>query len=166
MQILGNIAEQKTPDCAIVNANDGKTLIAQFDPHTLNAIAPGDPVCVEPTGQNVSPFYRITGRSRCDYYRRYWREDSGGPCEGWGGSAFLFEVHSDGWVARQIQLFDNGRLLVYDEICSDDAYGGRSTVRLEASEYEPFRITRDDFFQYWDPDASTNRGQQQRIKEP
>jgi hypothetical protein len=38
----------------------------------LKTIAPGDPVCVEPTGQKVSPFYRITDRAICNYYRRYW----------------------------------------------------------------------------------------------
>jgi hypothetical protein len=156
--MLGNIAEQHTPDCAIVNTNDGKRLIAHFDPHTLKTIGPGDPVCVEATGQGVSPSYQITARSICNYYCRDWSEDSAGLCQGWGGSRFLFEVHRDGWVVRQIQLFDNGCFLLYDEIRDEDAYGGRSTVRLDGNEYEPFRITQDEFFEHWDPDASMNRG--------
>ncbi len=156
--MLGNIAEQHTADSAIVKTNDGKACIAHFDHHKLKAIAPGDPVCVEPTGQKVSPFYWITDRAICNYYRRDWSEDSGGLCEGWGGSTFLFEVHSDGLVARQIQIFDDGRFLLYDEICDQDGYGGRSTERLDPIEYEPFRVTRDEFFRLWDPDASVNRG--------
>ena len=77
---------------------------------------------------------------------------------GWGGSTFLFEVHADGWVSRQIQVFDDGRFILYDEIVDQDAYGGRSTERLDGREYESFRITKAEFFQYWDPDASVNRG--------
>ncbi|WP_442509393.1 hypothetical protein SH528x_000962 [Novipirellula sp. SH528] len=156
--MLGNIAEQNTNDSAIVKTNDGKTLIAQFDHRKLKNIAPGDPVCVEPTGEEVSPFYWITGWAICNYYRRYWSEDSGGLCVGWGGSTFLFEVHTDGWVSRQIQLFNVRRFILYDEICDQDGYGGRSTERLDPNEYERFRITRDDFFQQWDPEASVNRG--------
>jgi hypothetical protein len=156
--MLGNIAEQNTDDSAIVKTNDGKTVNSHFDPHKLKTIAPGDPVCVEPTGRRASPFYWITEQAICDYYRRYWAEDSGGLCAGWGGSTFLFEVHADGWVSRQIQVFDDGRFILYDEIVDQDAYGGRSTERLDGREYESFRITKAEFFQYWDPDASVNRG--------
>ena len=61
-------------------------------------------------------------------------------------------------MSRQIQIFDDRRFILYDEICDEDAYGARSTVRLDGNEYEPFRITQDEFFQHWDPDASVNRG--------
>ena len=155
--MLGNIAEQNTDDSAIVNTNDGKTCIAQFDHHKLRTIAPGDPVVVHPTGNQTSPYW-ITERATCHYFRRYWAEDSGGLCEGWGGSTFLFEVHTDGFVARQIQMFDNGAFILYDEICDQDEYGGRSTEKLDVAEYGPFRITRAEFFDRWDPDGSFNRG--------
>jgi hypothetical protein len=161
--MLGNIAEQNTYDSAIVKTNDGQTLIAHFDHHKLKTIAPGDPVCVESTGQKVSPFYWITDRAICNYYRRYWSGDSGGLCKGWGGSTFLFEVHNDGCVSRQIQLFDDGRFILYDEICDEDAYGARSTVRLDGIEYDSFRISQEEFFQHWNPDASVNRGLNWRI---
>ena len=156
--MLGNIAEQNTPDSAIVNTNCGKNVIAKFDAHKLRTIAPGDPVCVEPTGNDKSPFYWITSRSNCNYYRRYWDADSGGLCADWGGSTFLFETHEDGWVARQIQLFDNGHFVLYDEIVAEDKYGGRSTVPLDLTDFEHSLTTPDDFFHHWEPDTSINRG--------
>ena len=155
--MLGNIAEQNTDNSAIVNTNDGKTCIASFDHHSLRNIAPGDPVVVNPTGRKTSPFYWISASAPCTYYRRYWEEDSGDLCSGWGGSHFLFEVHTDGCVSRQIQLFDNGKFLVYDEICEEDEFGGRSTVPLDLAEYEAFTISKGEFFDHWDPDSSENR---------
>ena len=156
--MLGNIAEQNTQDIAIINTNCGKTVVASFDPHKLKMIAPADPVCVEATGNNGYPFYWITDLSPCNYYERYWPGDSGGLCAGWGGSTFLFETHKDGWVARQIQRFDNGHIILYDEIVTEDGYGGRSKVPLDLAEFAQSRTTRDGFFQYWDPDTSINRG--------
>lgn len=156
--MLGNIAEQNTHESAIINTNCGKTVIAGFDPHKLKTLAPGDPVCVEETGSSRHPFYWITELSTCNYYERYWADDSGGLCTGWGGSTFLFETHVDGWVARQIQRFDNGNIILYDEIVTEDAFGGRSTVPLELADFAQSRTTRDSFYQYWDPDASINRG--------
>ncbi len=156
--MLGNIAEQNTVESAIVNRNDGKSCIAHFDHQQLRTVAPGDPVVVESTGRKTPPFYWISAIATCHYFRRYWSEDSGGPCAGWGGSNFLFEVHEDGYVSRQIQLFDNGKYIVYDEICDEDKYGARSTVALDLVEYVPFSIAKSEFFDHWDPDCSVNRG--------
>ena len=160
--MLGNIAEQNTHVSAIVGLNDGRTVIAGIDEtnaYNLRNIAPGDPVCLEPPADHASPYgLLITDRAPCQYFRKYWDGDSGGPCSGWGGSTYLFEVHADGCVARQIQLFNDGRFLLYDEICAEDEYGGRSTEPLDLSEFEQFRVTKDAFFERWDPDASVNRG--------
>ena len=99
---------------------------------------------------------RIVGFSQCRYYKRYWGEDSGGLCAGWGGSHFYFEVHADGNVARQIQHFDNGSLLLYDECNDDDRFGSRSTVALDAYEYGPYAIDRTEFIANWRPSIAIN----------
>ncbi|GAB5405098.1 MAG: hypothetical protein Aurels2KO_33290 [Aureliella sp.] len=36
---------------------------------------------------------------------------------------FCFETHVYGWVARQIQRFDKGNTILYDEIVLEDAFG-------------------------------------------
>ena len=84
-------------------------------------------------------------------------EEYGDLCSGWGRSNFFFEVHSDGYVSRQIQSLDNGKFLVYDEIRVEDEFGCRSTVPLDFAEYERFEISKDEFFEHWDPDGSENR---------
>ena len=118
-------------------------------------IIPGDPVAIR---QSSPPrLNRIVGFSPCLYYKRYWDEDSGGRCSGWGGSHFFFEVHPDGWVARQLQAFDNGELILYDETCDEDEFGGRSTVQLDAREYDPFLIARSEFVSNWKPNLAANR---------
>ncbi|MCA8988556.1 MAG: hypothetical protein KDA78_12985 [Planctomycetaceae bacterium] len=155
--MLGNIAEQNTDNSAIVKINNGERVIAHFDPHLLRTIAPGDPVCVDPTENQQSPFYWITARASCQYFSREWNPPSDELCQTWGPAKYLFEVHSDGNVSRQIQLYENGLFILYDEICPEDQYGSRSSAKLDFQEFEPFQFSRDEFFNAWDPEASVNR---------
>ncbi|PHQ35265.1 hypothetical protein [Rhodopirellula bahusiensis] len=158
--LYGNVIEHKNNNVFRVALNCGVECDASV-PNTVARdvfrIGPGDPVAIQ---RSTPPRLDcIVGFSPCQYYRRYWNEDSGGLCSGWGGSHFLFEVHPDGWVARQIQRFDNGELLIYDETCDEDSFGGRSIVPLEADEYGPFSIDRSEFLNNWKPNLAVNRSE-------
>lgn len=117
-------------------------------------ILPGDAVVVE---QYAAGKPKIIGFSTCTYFKRYWDENPGGLCSGWGGSNFFFEVQPDGHVARQIVWFDNGNVLLYDELIREDEYGGRSIVTLEFDEYDEFAIDRAEFLRHWQPSIAINR---------
>jgi len=100
---------------------------------------------------------QITSRVSCRYFKRYWDEDFGsGGCDGWGPSTFYFESAIDGWVLRQLQLFDDGRFLAYDTGNCDDAFGGLSEAQLDFPEFDEYEIERVDFESQWKPDLAAN----------
>jgi translation initiation factor IF-1 len=156
--LYGNVIEHRSNNVFAVALNSGDECDASVPKpiaREVFRITPGDPVAVR---RSTPPrLNRIVGFSPCQYYKRYWDEDSGGLCSGWGGSHLLFEVHPDGWVARQIQQFDNGELLLYDETCNEDDFGGRSTIPLDANEYRPYSIGRSEFVSSWKPNLAVNR---------
>jgi len=78
----------------------------------------------------------------------------------------LFEVQPDGYVARQIELFDNGNVLLYDEVIREDEYGGRSIVTLEFDEYDEFEIDRAEFLRLWQPSIAINRRTEDATNNP
>ena len=123
-RLHGNVVSSHPNRTFGVRLNNGDlidAIVPKENARRMFRIAPGDPVAVQ-RFDTPTP-HRIVGFSNCAYYKRYWPEDSGGLCSDWGGSHFFFEVHSDGYVARQIQLFDNGKLLLYDECNDDDRFG-------------------------------------------
>jgi translation initiation factor IF-1 len=157
-ELYGNVIEQRSNNVFAVALNIGDECDASIPmsvARDMFRVLPGDPVAIRPS--TPSRLNRIVGFSPCVYYKRYWEEDSGGLCAGWGASHFLFEVHPDGWVSRQIQYFDNGELLLYDETCDEDDFGGRSTVTLDSAEYGPFLIDRSEFVSNWQPNLAANR---------
>ena len=156
--LYGNVIEHRDNIMLLVALNIGgdcDASILKRVARDMFRVVPGDPVVIR---RSAPPrLNRVVGFSPCLYYKRYWDDDSGGQCAGWGGSYFLFEVHPDGCVSRQIQYFDNGELLLYDETRDEDDFGGRSTVALDAGEYAPFTIDRPEFVKMWKPNLAVNR---------
>jgi hypothetical protein len=156
--LYGNVIDHRNNNVFVVALNTGGHCDASIPKpvaRDMFRVVPGDPVAIRRS--NPPRLNRIVGFSPCLYYKRYWDDDSGGLCAGWGGSHFLFEVHPDGWVSRQIQYFDNGELLLYDETLDEDDFGGRSTVALDAGEYAPFTIDKSEFVRKWKLDLAANR---------
>jgi hypothetical protein len=58
------------------------------------------------------------------YLKCRWEDDLGDACGGWGGSWWCFEVRTDGYASRQVQVFDNGRCLRYGRDHLNDEFGG------------------------------------------
>ena len=79
------------------------------------------------------------------YFRRRWNEDPGFEIAGWGASDWLFETDEDGRVVRQVEVFENGNVLLYDASHDEDAYGGLSVEPLDLMDFAPFEITADTF---------------------
>jgi hypothetical protein len=46
---------------------------------------------------------------------------------------------------KQVEIYDNGTVLVYDEQHPEDEYGGLSLVPLDLADFEPYAIDADAF---------------------
>jgi len=84
------------------------------------------------------------------YFKRLWEETTGDPLtDSWGTSTFFFETNQYGDVLRQIQLYENGKKLRYDEQNLEDQFGALSGVSLDLVEFNEFKISKDEFEKEW-----------------
>lgn len=84
------------------------------------------------------------------YFKRHWNETTGEELtDSWGLSTYYFETDIKFCVSRQMQLFDNGRILKYDTEYIEDKFGSLSETPLDINEYDSYRITQDEFEQVW-----------------
>jgi hypothetical protein len=83
------------------------------------------------------------------YYRRPWHETRGDDHDDWGTSEWYFEVGDDGWVSRQVEIYENGPTLRYDEGHIADEYGLLAEKPLPLDDFAPYEISADDFELVW-----------------
>ncbi len=85
-----------------------------------------------------------------NYFKRHWPETTGSEStNSWGTSSFWFETDEEYKVLRQIQLFANGNCLKYDATYSEDKFGGLAEIPLDAEEFKPYQIGKDEFEEQW-----------------
>ena len=80
---------------------------------------------------------------RC--FRHRWDEDRGDRYASWGGATYLFQTDASGVVSRQVEVYDDGHVLVYDAEHLADAYGTLTDQPLELADFAPFEISPDVF---------------------
>ena len=84
------------------------------------------------------------------YFKRYWDETTGDPStNSWGTSTYYFETDMKGEVLRQIEVYQNGKKLRYDENKIENEYGGISDQPLDLTEFDEFKIDKEEFEQAW-----------------
>jgi hypothetical protein len=83
------------------------------------------------------------------YFKRYWNEPRGDSHDDWGCSWWYFETDEAGVVERQVEVYDSGPTLRYDQSRQEDEYGGLSEKPLDIADFEAFEVNRDDFEQAW-----------------
>lgn len=85
-----------------------------------------------------------------NYFKRFWEETTGDNLtNSWGTSTFYFETDDDGTVFWQIQIFQNGNILKYDQDHLEDDYGGLTDQQLDTGEFADFRNEKDEFEGMW-----------------
>ncbi len=87
-------------------------------------------------GSIVSP----TGDEGMRYFKRRWDGPRGDEHDSWGGSIWYFEVGDDGYPVRQLEIYDGGAILKYDERHLDDEFGGLGDQSVDFEEFAPFEI--------------------------
>ena len=87
------------------------------------------------------------------YYKRRWDELREDGHADWGLSWWLFEVDSEGYPTRQIEIYDNGSTKRYGPEVPDDVDGGLGSARLdEVENWSQWQIDADEFNRAWAAD--------------
>lgn len=79
------------------------------------------------------------------YYKFYWDEPRGDEFDVWGTSIFFFEVDDNLYTVRQIEVYENGTVLFYDQTHFSDQYGMLNDQPIDEEEMKIFEITKDEF---------------------
>ena len=89
----------------------------------------------------------MTSERESRYYRRPHDESRGDEFDSWGTAVYFFEIDSDGFAVRQLEDYERGPKLRYNEHYPEDAYGGLSSVAVvtNAGEWTRFAIPRAEF---------------------
>ncbi|MFC0343366.1 hypothetical protein [Epilithonimonas hispanica] len=84
------------------------------------------------------------------YFKKHWNETTGEELtDSWGHSIYFFETDFNLTVIRQIQLFQNGKSLKYDDENLQDDYGALSDQPLESEEFIDNEISKTEFYEIW-----------------
>jgi hypothetical protein len=92
------------------------------------------------------------------YYHQPWNERRGDEYDNWGTSTWYFEVGEDKWVSRQIEIYENGTVLHYDQKYLEDQYGFLSDMQVDGKHLVDFvEITAGQFEEVWSSRPPFNR---------
>jgi len=83
------------------------------------------------------------------YFSRYWNDTRGDTYDHWGRSIWYFETNQKGEILRQIEVYENGRVLKYSQKKMADKYGSLGNQSLNLPDFQPFQINRIEFEKVW-----------------
>ena len=84
------------------------------------------------------------------YFKKNWEETTGDELtDDWGVSIFYFETDDSLNVFKQIQIFENGNILKYDELNNEDEFGAMADQSLEEEEFLDCEISKEEFYNIW-----------------
>jgi hypothetical protein len=91
------------------------------------------------------------------HYRRRWDSSRGDAHDAWGSSDWYFEADGDGFPVRQMEVYDGGQVLKYDDTHVEDEYGCLGDQALDLREFSAYIISASDFDAAWVENAALNR---------
>lgn len=83
------------------------------------------------------------------YFKRKWEETRGDDFDSWGTSTWYFEIRTDGYPVKQLELYENGNRLKYHPDKTFDDYGGLVDQPLDLEEFKNFEIGKEEFYSEW-----------------
>jgi len=83
------------------------------------------------------------------YFKRKWEDTRGDEYDDWGYSTWFIETDINGLPVRQIECYDNGKILKYDINNPFDDYGALGDQELDLEEFKEFEISREEFDNIW-----------------
>lgn len=91
------------------------------------------------------------------YFKRRWNESRGDHHDAWGTSLWYLQLDDAGYPERQLEVYESGDTLAYDEALLDDEYGGLGDQPLDLREWHDFEITPQEFEIAWSTAKPRNR---------
>jgi len=91
------------------------------------------------------------------YYKGRWEEDRGDEFASWGASDWYFEVESDQTVVRQVEVYDGGSVLQYDQQHLDDEFGMLTDQAFDPVGFPCVEISCAEFETAWSSHRACNR---------
>jgi hypothetical protein len=91
------------------------------------------------------------------YYKGRWDEHRGDEFASWGASDWYFEVEPDKTVVRQMEVYDGGVVLQYDQRHLDDVFGMLTDQPFDATGFPVVEIAPGDFESAWSTHHAANR---------
>ena len=83
------------------------------------------------------------------YFKRNWEETRGDEFDSWGKSIWYFETDNSGLPTKQIGVYENGKVLKYDQTNLEDEFGGLGDQEFDLNEFSEFEITEQEFENIW-----------------
>lgn len=84
------------------------------------------------------------------YFKKFWNETTGDELtDCWGKSKYSFETDENCNVLKQIQVFQNKKILKYDEQNFEDQYGFLTDRPLEIEDLGDSELSEIDFYKIW-----------------
>ncbi len=87
--------------------------------------------------------------NKMKYYKRNWEETRGDEFDNWGKSIWYFETENSGLPTKQVEVYENGKILKYDQTKLEDEFGGLGDQELDLNEFSEFEITEQEFEKIW-----------------
>lgn len=84
-----------------------------------------------------------------EYIKIEWNELREEPFNDWGTSTFYLEIDEEGFPSRQIEEYENGAVLKYDEQKTHDSLGMLGDQKIESYEINKLQISKADFEERW-----------------
>ncbi len=91
------------------------------------------------------------------YCKWFWDESLGGDFDAWGTSTYFMEFGDNLCAIRQIEVYENGNVLFYDQTHLADNYGMLSDKPIGEEDIQEFAITKAEFEQIWQTKTPINR---------
>lgn len=80
------------------------------------------------------------------YFKKFWNESSGDELtNSWGNSTYYFETDEDLNILKQVQIFQNGNILKYDDRNLENQFGFLTNHPLEIEDFEGNEISKTQF---------------------
>jgi len=83
------------------------------------------------------------------YYKRHFDEIRAEKSETWGACIYYFESNQKGEILRQIEIYENGKILKYSEEFIEDEFGFLADQTIDLLEFEEYAINKNDFEYQW-----------------
>ncbi|SDH17203.1 hypothetical protein SAMN05421827_11840 [Pedobacter terrae] len=83
------------------------------------------------------------------YFKRYYEEIRIEKSERWGTCNYYFEADLNGEVIRQIEVYENNKVLKYSEQMMEDEFGFLTDQPIDLIDFKEFEINKNDFEYQW-----------------